>query len=120
MSITSKETKITVTEDIYEFYLSDLGISTKGVIFVNEDNDDELSDFNLMINRVNQDNYWKLSDAINSVFARYFNNVDVDGFERFSSYDHQDVVIRVSKCDIYTSAIVQIKVVNTNQLEEVK
>ena len=79
MSIIRYETVIKTVEDIYQFKLSNIALSTRSVYLI-DGSDDDTSDFNLMWDKLNKENkeYFKRSMA--SIQSMYYKDISPEGF----------------------------------------
>ena len=112
MSRITKKTNITVTEDVYEFYLDELCVTTNGLGYINELNPEEAKDFDTMTDQLNADNNLQLIQIILDIYSAIFDEKLLSNYLESFQHDNQNVVVSVKYDNGY---IVIIKVINTIQ-----
>ena len=98
MSITRFESIVKRAIDTYEFNLTDLAVSINDVFFIS-DNDDDKSDFNLMMSRFTNHNQNEFKRLLAYIINEFYQNA---GFIQDNNYgcsviesDHQTVDLQV-------------------------
>ena len=116
MSILRFETLVKTTEDVYEFDLEDLAVSTKCVIFMCG-SDDDRTDFDLMKSRLNRANQYALGKILSTIICDYYNNDSLHGDE----YCCNNQTIKVNTFVVDECTPIRVKItVTTVYKEEVK